>query len=75
MTRLEKLEPYGPRIRKVMADAQRVGATISQVPDLLWVDGHWWTVLPLFATYRGVRFRIEGNRLRLMPQLKVPING
>lgn len=75
MTRLENLEPYGPRIRKVMADAQRVGTTISQVPDLLWVDGRWWTVPPLFATYRGVRFRIEGNRLRLLPQLKVPVNG
>lgn len=75
MTRLENVAPYGSRIRKVMADAQRIGATIAQTPDLLWVDGHWWTVLPMFPTYRGVRFRIEGNRLRLLPQLKVSRNG
>lgn len=58
--------PYGPRILRLLDDAGRYGA------DLLWLEGQWWLVLPLFPTYRGVRFRVVGNRLHLLPAVKDP---
>lgn len=67
--------PYCERIRKAMGDAAKVAHIYPPIGDLLWLDGNWWIVHQFFPTYRGVRFRIEGNRLRLLPQLKDPRNG
>lgn len=67
--------PYGERIRKLLYDCQRVAAVTGIIPDVIWLNGHWWTVLPFFPTYRGVRFRIDGNRLHLLPNAKDPARG
>jgi hypothetical protein len=64
--------PYGERIRKLLYDCQRIARVTGTMPEVIWLDGQWWTVLPFFPTYKGVRFRIEGNRLHLLPNVKDP---
>lgn len=67
--------PYGERIRKLLYDCQRIARVTGTMPEVVWLDGQWWTVLPFFPTYAGVRFRIEGNRLHLLPNSKDPARG
>jgi hypothetical protein len=59
--------PYGSRILRLIGDARKVEATGQPLPDLLWVKDQWWLCARRAAWSAGVRFRIEGDRLRLLP--------
>lgn len=63
MPRLETEPPYSADMRKRIELAQRYDR------DLLFVAGSgWWVIAKgAVASMKGTRFRVEGNRLHLIP--------
>lgn len=64
MARLETVAPYSPRMLRIIANAQRTGCHV------VWMRGVGFGYVKPFYTpaVPHVRFAVEGNRLRLLPQ-------